>query len=513
MMLPGFVDCARAHQHDRELPLLGAALRPAERVARIVAAVADFAAAHADIDVIRGQGWSNTACPASDRSPDLDAVVSDRPVVIRSDGYHSSGSTPRRSTLAGITGKTPDPRTASSSASPAPSATDTAVRRCRRAACARRPPTSWTPIVPDYTVQQYKDGLLYFQQEVAGPLGITARLRSAAVRGRQRRAGATRSWRRAGELTVRVRAALSLVPRRRRSRPWLAAAKAERAKHTPTCSRRRPSRSSPTASSRATPAYLLEPYADALGLQGRRDYRRSGSRPRSTKAFAEGSTRPASRSTRTPSATRPPARRWTRSRTRARVNGARDWRPGITHLQLVDARPTSSASRRLGVTAVPHPYWFLKDDYYTYLQLPYLGLPRADVGVPDEELLRRRRDSSRRRATSRSRSRRTRSMGIAVGVMRWVPGLVWVGTPDPRRRALAGGARDHPADDPQLHDQRRQGQLPREARPARSRSARAPTSSCSKRNILTCDPDVIGRPTSVLLTMFRGEIVFDAGAL
>jgi hypothetical protein len=33
---------------------------------------------------------------------------------------------------------------------------------------------------------------------------------------------------------------------------------------------------------------------------------------------------------------------------------------------------------KLGVTAVPDPHWFLKDDYYTYLQVPYLGLERAD---------------------------------------------------------------------------------------------------------------------------------------
>ena len=64
-----------------------------------------------------------------------------------------------------------------------------------------------------------------------------------------------------------------------------------------------------------------------------------------------------------------------------KVNGRRDWRPGITHLQLV----TPSDFKRfasLGVTAVPQPYWFLMDDYYWNLQLPYLGLPRADEEYP-----------------------------------------------------------------------------------------------------------------------------------
>ena len=47
-------------------------------------------------------------------------------------------------------------------------------------------------------------------------------------------------------------------------------------------------------------------------------------------------------------------------------------RPGITHLQLVT--PTDFVRfAQLKVTAVPQPYWAVKDDYYTYLQLPYLG--------------------------------------------------------------------------------------------------------------------------------------------
>ena len=70
--------------------------------------------------------------------------------------------------------------------------------------------------------------------------------------------------------------------------------------------------------------------------------------------------------------------------------------------------------------------------------------------------------------------------------MRWSPGLVMGDTiwPDPRH-AVAGGARDRRADGPQLHHQGRLRQLPR-GRPAPSRSARAPTWSCSIRTCMTC---------------------------
>ena len=50
------------------------------------------------------------------------------------------------------------------------------------------------------------------------------------------------------------------------------------------------------------------------------------------------------------------------------ANGPSDWRPGTTHLQLVNPEDFPRFAD-LGVVAVPQPYWFMKDDYYTYLQL------------------------------------------------------------------------------------------------------------------------------------------------
>ncbi len=47
-----------------------------------------------------------------------------------------------------------------------------------------------TDLIPDYTVPEYKDGVAYFQYEVAGPARPHHRLRPAHVRRQQRRAGA-----------------------------------------------------------------------------------------------------------------------------------------------------------------------------------------------------------------------------------------------------------------------------------------------------------------------------------
>ena len=68
-----------------------------------------------------------------------------------------------------------------------------------------------TDLLPDYTVQQYKDGIAYFQEDVAAPLGLTTvfdplmYVGSNGVQALQEMASS-------GDLTVRFRAALALTP-------------------------------------------------------------------------------------------------------------------------------------------------------------------------------------------------------------------------------------------------------------------------------------------------------------
>ena len=75
-----------------------------------MAAVDAFAKANPGMDVIRGQGWSNTVVPnGGPLASSLDAVVSDKPVSIMSEDGHSYWVNSKALQLAGITGKTPDP--------------------------------------------------------------------------------------------------------------------------------------------------------------------------------------------------------------------------------------------------------------------------------------------------------------------------------------------------------------------------------------------------------------------
>jgi predicted amidohydrolase YtcJ len=66
-------------------------------------------------------------------------------------------------------------------------------------------------------------------------------------------------------------------------------------------------------------------------------------------------------------------------------NGKRDARNMITHLQLVNQNDIKRFAR-LGVIAVPQPYWFVVDTYY-HQAVEYVGQERADRQYPMKSFL------------------------------------------------------------------------------------------------------------------------------
>jgi len=72
--------------------------------------IADYARAHPDRPWIVGGGWQSNDFPGGIATRDLlDAVVSDRPVVLTTSDVHGAWANTRALELAGITGATPDP--------------------------------------------------------------------------------------------------------------------------------------------------------------------------------------------------------------------------------------------------------------------------------------------------------------------------------------------------------------------------------------------------------------------
>ena len=421
MMLPGFVD-SHAHASMTVSSLYSVLLYGLTTVDEYVAAVAQFAAANPDMDVIRGQGWSNTVVPGKGPlASSLDAVVSDRPVAIMSEDYHSTWVNTKSLELAGITGATPDPkdgvieRIDGTQAADPPYGTPSGTLR-------ETAGNLVTDLLPDYTVQQYKDGVAYFQQEVAAPLGITTVFDPMLTLGKNA-LPALEEMAAAGELTVRFRGALALAPEKDLV-TWLPAARAERAKHTHGMFKTPAVKIFTDGVVEGHTAYLNEPYADALDYKGDASFR---GEPIWQPAVLNETFRKLDRAgfqihvhAIGDAATTETLDALAYAR---KANGRRDWRPGITHIQLVDPKDFSRFAK-LGVVAVPDPYWFVKDDYYTYLQLPYLGLPRADEEYP-------MRSFFKAGVTVASASDYPVTVppdplaGIAVGVNRWAPELVW----------------------------------------------------------------------------------------
>lgn len=115
MLLPGFVE---SHTHPAVAGLIASTFQVigTESVAQVQAALADYAAANPDEDVLFGFGFPgalasavNSAGVTGPHKEDLDAVVSDRPVMILAVDAHSAWLNSRALEVAGIDRDTPDP--------------------------------------------------------------------------------------------------------------------------------------------------------------------------------------------------------------------------------------------------------------------------------------------------------------------------------------------------------------------------------------------------------------------
>ena len=115
MLLPGFVE---SHTHPAMAGLLASKLQVigTQTVADVQAALKRYADAHPDEPVIFGFGFPsilnttlNAAGVAGPHRADLDAVVSDRPVLLLAVDAHSAWANSKALEMAGIDKTTPDP--------------------------------------------------------------------------------------------------------------------------------------------------------------------------------------------------------------------------------------------------------------------------------------------------------------------------------------------------------------------------------------------------------------------
>jgi predicted amidohydrolase YtcJ len=109
MVLPAFQD-AHIHPIDSGISFTECALYDWVRKEDYTRKIAEYAAAHKEMEWIRGGGWDLAAFPNGLPAKGiLDAVVPDRPVYLESRDGHSAWVNTKALQIAGITKETPDP--------------------------------------------------------------------------------------------------------------------------------------------------------------------------------------------------------------------------------------------------------------------------------------------------------------------------------------------------------------------------------------------------------------------
>lgn len=368
MLLPGFQD-AHVHLIGSGVDLSECDLNAAPTAAAAADTIRAYAAAHPDLTWIRGAGWQLPLFPAGNPSKELlDRIVPDRPAMLWAADGHSAWANSRALAFAKITRDTPDPPNGRIERDPL---TGEPTGTLRESAI-----NLVEAVLPPRTGAEFAAGLER-AEKLANSFGITT-IFSALTDEDELRAFTDAD--RAGTLTVRVIAALpapgadgdTLLAR---LRDW-------RTRYTTSHVRPTAVKLFQDGVIEARTAAMLAPYLDRRGDAGTpvRDQatldRMAGALDRAgfqIHIHAIGDR-----------AVRMSLNALAYART---VNGERDARPSIAHLQLIDPADIPRF-RVLGVVANFEPLWSNGDEYLTKLAEPALGPARSRWQYPIASVVR-----------------------------------------------------------------------------------------------------------------------------
>jgi predicted amidohydrolase YtcJ len=493
MVLPGFVE-SHAHPSDATRMLYEVGLWQQCTKDGYLDAVKAFAAAHPDDAVIRGSGWDPAVLPG--RGPckeDLDRIEPRRPVVLMDLDSHAVWVNSAALALAGIDGTRPDPTGGCIER------TDGTVGKTGTPHGEPSGTLRWPAMdlildaLPAYSVEQVRDGLGWYQREVAAPLGITTAFDAWIPPGGPQEEAYEQLAAEAA-LTMWVRAAYYMGPEVDVA-AWLAEAVRCRGRH------RTPLFKTPAVKLLADgvlpsrTAYMKEDYCDEPGFRGVPLWPPARMRDALVAADAAGFQLHVHGLGDAASAQALDCLELVE-----RVNGRRDRRAAVVHLCYVDPADIPRLVR-LGATAAMQPFWMYKSPLYFATELPCLGPARAALMYPMRSYF----DRGARVACSSDwpvTIPPNPLHGIQTGIMRWFPGASQVDDPlNPQqgctvaqmiRSYTINGARA-------LFLDRVTGSI----RPGKSADL-----IVLDTDITGCPPEEIGQ-AKVLLTVFRGNEVFD----
>ena len=367
MLLPAFQD-AHVHLIDGGVELGDCDLNHAENAAAVAAAIRACAAAHPQWRWVRGSGWQLPYFPAGNpRKELLDSLVPDRPALLWAADGHSAWANSRALAQAGITRDTPDPADGRIERDPRTREPTGTLRESAAGLMDR--------VLPARTDAELAEGLDRAQR-LALSFGIATVFDADAEEPELR--GYTAADR-AGRLHLRVIVALdgsgSGDTMLARLRDW-------RARYTSSNVRPTAVKLFQDGVIEARTAAMLTPYLDRQGDAGR-PMRDQPTLNAVTQAIdREGFQIHVH-------AIGDRAIRMTLDALEqvATTNGARDRRPGIAHLELIDPADIPRF-RRLGVVANFQARWANGDEYLTKMTEPALGAARSRWLYPLESVAR-----------------------------------------------------------------------------------------------------------------------------
>ncbi|MFC2063532.1 amidohydrolase [Chloroflexota bacterium] len=363
MVLPGFVD-AHAHPSQAMDLVSNISLYGLDSLDGYQSAIADFVRLHPDRKFFRGSGWADTLFPNLGPSKKiLDVIIPDRPIALISYDGHSMWVNSVTLKKAGISKETPDPEGGRIERDPNTGEASGVLRETAFKLIEE--------VIPEPSLEERKIGLLAYQ-EMATQVGITmahdAMLDAACLDGFNALAEE-------GKLKMRFRGSITLDPDEEidlQIRTILS----ERSRNTQPYFKTNAAKIFVDGVLEGGTAYLSEPYKHKPDFCGKPIWKPAILNETCSKLDKEkiqihvhviGDE----------------AAHITLNALEhaEKVNGKRDSRHMITHLQLVKPEDIQRF-KQLDLVGLPQPFWFKIDDYFTELALPYLGKERAGLQYP-----------------------------------------------------------------------------------------------------------------------------------
>ncbi len=380
MALPGFID---SHAHVSSTTNESASLEMfhLDSLNAYLEAVKDFAVLHPDLEVIYGSGWANDLFPPQGPvKEDLDAVISDRPVLLMSEDGHFAWVNSMALAMAGVTKDTVSPKGGIIEKDVLTGTPSGTIRETARDLIQN--------VLPPFSVDQIKGSIQNFMTE-AGRVGITTAHDPLMIlpdaRGQLNGFGASRHNIQAysemaqnGKLSLRIRGSVLTDP---------TAPTRQIHSIVSTCAHQTHPLFQMTGIKvfvdgvvEGGTAFLLEPYAHMPYTCGEplwepgalKDLFAAADREKlqiHIHAIGDAAVRMAL-----------DALEHAREK-----NRNRDSRHLITHLHIVK-RSDIPRMAALDVIGVPQPFWHVKGDYFRSIEAKYLGYDRAENGYPMQSM-------------------------------------------------------------------------------------------------------------------------------